>query len=222
MNAEIKPERFRLGITEEDLSTMLYGNLNEHYAKTVVDEIEQDYGSMNRHYHVWQHVLDMLEFANLHNDKVINQRVFNWSILFHDSIYDTQAKYGENEIKSAQLSRDYLTDLLPEKEIEEICRNILATASHECEPNDKQLALFLDTDLAILGREPEIYRTYSINIEREYSWMAPEKYKSGRSKILARFINNKPLYKTPEICTKLQTQAMVNMTNELAELGQII
>jgi predicted metal-dependent HD superfamily phosphohydrolase len=77
---------------------------------------------------------------------------------------------------------------------------------------------FLDFDLAILGSRPEIYRTYSQAIRREYRWVPKLLYRRGRRQVLESFLQRELLFFTEAMRTRLEDQARANLAEELASL----
>jgi predicted metal-dependent HD superfamily phosphohydrolase len=90
---------------------------------------------------------------------------------------------------------------------------VLATKDHRIEPGDRDGALFLDADLAILGSE-EGYEAYAEGIAFEYGWVPAETYAAGRAEVLERFLRRDRIYLTDAIHALLDARARVNIARE--------
>ena len=182
--------------------------------------LENLYSEKHRFYHNLGHIKSLFvlfeRFENLIEDKCV---VF-FSIWFHDSIYDPQAK--DNEKRSAKLAVECLRKTsLPKNKISKIEKIILATEKHAATTLDSDGRLFLDFDLTILGTENEIYDEYAKAIRREYDFFRDEDYKKGRKKILQNFLEREFIYLTKEMREKFEIKARQNIEREILELQKI-
>jgi predicted metal-dependent HD superfamily phosphohydrolase len=176
-------------------------------------EVENHYQESHRHYHTLHHLnsilADLLPFKNSirHWDALI------MAIAYHDLVYDVNA--SDNEEQSAAIARDRLTSVsFPESEVDFCCRVILATKSHAAE--DKEIQLFIDADLSILGSSLENYLRYSRQIRFEYAHFPDDQYYAGRRKILKDFLNRKSIFLTDEFSSRYEEKARFNLEHELA------
>lgn len=174
------------------------------------------YSHRDRHYHNLQHIESMLAtLARFDRQEPI---VLNLATWFHDFIYDPHAR--DNEIHSAIAARECLLALdVPHQQIDRVEQLILATQGHCVDPSDRDLCIFLDADLAILGADAQTYRNYAQAIRREYSWVADEDYRSGRSRVLTDFLQRDRLYHTELLFNELETAARANLDREIGELS---
>ena len=98
------------------------------------------------------------------------------AMLYHDAIYE--AGRGDNEARSAQLAREAIARWLPDAGIdaERVAELIALTAHHGSlrgDELDADAALFLDSDMAILGAPPEVFDAYDRGIAEEYRGKVP-------------------------------------------------
>ncbi|PSB59419.1 HD domain-containing protein [Chamaesiphon polymorphus] len=144
---------------------------------------------------------------------------------FHDFIYDSQA--SDNELQSANAAKELLTNICQVNDsfmqqiapkIDRIQQLILATCGHQIDPNDSDLCIFLDADLAILGTDPERYQAYARAIRREYSWVSDADYRAGRIRVLESFLERDRLYCTDVLFDELESIARLNLECEIASL----
>jgi predicted metal-dependent HD superfamily phosphohydrolase len=98
------------------------------------------------------------------------------AILYHDAVYEAGKR--DNEARSAALAREAIARWLPGHGIDagRVSHLIEATARHGLlhpETVDREAALFLDCDMAILGAEPARFDAYDAGIAREYRGRVP-------------------------------------------------
>jgi len=135
-------------------------------------------------------------------------------------VYDAKAK--DNELKSAELFKDFCKDMSLMSAADEsiVCEWILATADHtsaKCNANSDQ-SFFLDFDLAILGETPSVYEKYCADIRKEYSHVPDEAFRVGRSNVLKRFLQSNRLFRTDLLTLVFEAQARSNIQLELNRL----
>ncbi len=173
------------------------------------------YNHPDRHYHNLTHiqsVLAILERFTLQDP--ISIYLAAW---FHDFIYDPRS--SDNEIESAKAARELLTNLgMAIDRINRVERVILSTQGHRGDPDDRDLCIFLDADLAILGTNAHTYLAYSRSIRQEYAWVPDVEYRAGRIHVLASFLQRDRLYYTSQLFTELESIARFNIQQEIASL----
>jgi predicted metal-dependent HD superfamily phosphohydrolase len=140
--------------------------------------LEAAYAQPPRAYHDFGHMLEVLA----HFDTVASgpgwmqpDEVF-LAICYHDAVY--VAGRRDNEAASAALARAAIASFLPAHGIDagRVALLIEATARHgSLHPDevDREAALFLDCDMAILGAAPDRFDAYDRGIAREYRGRAP-------------------------------------------------
>jgi predicted metal-dependent HD superfamily phosphohydrolase len=140
--------------------------------------LEAAYADPPRAYHDFGHVLEVLG----HYDTVAAgpgwmqpDEIF-LAICYHDAIYDAGRR--DNEARSATLAREAIARWLPGHGIDahRVALLVESTARHgRLHPDevDREAALFLDCDMAILGAAPERFDAYDRGIAREYRGRAP-------------------------------------------------
>lgn len=173
------------------------------------------YTQSDRHYHNLNHINHIIATLNRFSD-FQNPRAVYLAAWFHDFVYDPQA--SDNEIQSARAARDLLANLGESPAtIERVNLLILATQGHQIDPHDRDLCIFLDADLAILGTSPAIYQAYQQSIRREYSWVADAAYQTGRIRVLESFLARDRLYHTELLFNELESIARLNLEGEIAD-----
>ena len=193
--------------------------MSRELAIKLVEELQGLYDQPGRYYHNFKHILQVISFLKENLDKINTPRVVFWATLYHDIIYDTHSKFGQNEKDSAEYATSELSDKLSEEELKQITLYIEATIRHNIDLNDNDLYLFLDADISILGAEPEIYDNYAVNIRKEYSWAQDGQYANARIEILQDFLNRERIYTTEIAHDTLESQARINISNEIKRLS---
>lgn len=98
------------------------------------------------------------------------------AVLFHDAIYE--AGRSDNERRSAQLAQVAITRWLADSDVDvaRVMALIELTARHgslRAEELDADAALFLDSDMAILGAPEAVFDAYDRGIAEEYRGKVP-------------------------------------------------
>lgn len=195
-----------------------------NYAKneSLINEIGQlvfvKYTEKHRAYHNLSHINALLFQAEDFREEIVDWKSFSLAVWFHDVIY--QPKSSKNEVESAELAVEKLRELnVPRETIEKVEAMILATQKHQAANLDDDGKLFLDLDLAILGKNVETYKHYSAAIRREYSFVPWFSYKRSRRKILENFLSRDYLYFTWQMRERFETAARANISFEIKELS---
>ncbi|WP_309727979.1 hypothetical protein [Chamaesiphon sp. OTE_75_metabat_556] len=178
------------------------------------------YTHPDRHYHNLNHIYHLLAIIqrfdresspnSVHLQDASSVILAAW---FHDFVYDPQAT--DNEIQSAKAATELLANLHVSLDLDRIERLILATQGHQIDPDDADLCMFLDADLAILGADPVRYAAYVRSIRREYDWVDEASYRTGRRRVLVSFLQRDRLYHTDLLFDELEAIARVNLQQEI-------
>lgn len=183
----------------------------------LIDDLHQRYAEPHRHYHTQQHVDTLLAELRITPVPVHNRDVVEAAIWFHDALYDTHRQ--DNEARSAELAAMQLKDAAWSAEpIARVVKLILATADHtaakEVVNEEPDAALFLDLDLAILGARPPVYDAYAKAIRQEFDWVPDAGYRTGRARMLTRFLAQPRLFRIDYYAGQLDIIACDNMQRE--------
>jgi predicted metal-dependent HD superfamily phosphohydrolase len=134
------------------------------------------------------------------------------AIVFHDAIYVPGA--ADNEARSAAWLR---TSALP-CDLARGAELVELTARHGSRIDaDRDTALFLDSDMAILGADPAAFDRYNAAIAREYSAIPADAFRAGRAKFLASVLVLPRIFISDYFHDKLDAQARANLTRAIAE-----
>ena len=144
----------------------------------LVAALEAAYAQPPRAYHNIGHVHEVLaHYADVTAGPGWSQpcEVF-LAVLYHDAIYDAGKR--DNETRSAQLAAADIARHLPDAgvDVARVAELIELTARHgRLKPGDvdRDAALFLDCDMAILAAAPERFDAYDRQIVQEYRGTMP-------------------------------------------------
>jgi len=187
------------------------------------DELVRAYAAPERHYHDLTHIETMLGLMHTYEDALADPAAVEAAIWFHDAIYDTRRH--DNEEKSAELAVSRLAGLLSPDRISRVATMIRATAGHNVpggldDTQQRDCALFLDMDLAILGGTPDLFDAYEEAVRREYAWVPDALWRDGRRKVLESFLDRPVIYASPQFHARHEAAARANLTRSLERLAR--
>ena len=179
-------------------------------------EIEKSYSQKSRKYHNLLHLENMiLELENV-KDEISDFDALLLSVFYHDITYKATSK--DNEEKSAEIAKKHLEKInISSEKIAKVYNQILATKSHKrCDDSDTNF--LLDADLAILGKDWNVYENYVHQIRKEYSIYPDFLYNPGRKKVLLHFLEFDEIFKTEYFKEKYEKMARENIQREILML----
>jgi predicted metal-dependent HD superfamily phosphohydrolase len=180
------------------------------------EEIREHYSQTGRYYHNLFHIDHIVSELQLIKQSIADWQTIIFSTAYHDIIYDPSQ--SNNEEESARFCLEKMSMLsLPHIQKEKCFDQIIATKTHMISV-DSDTNIFTDADLAILGSEPAAYKHYALSIRKEYSFFQEVVYKAGRKKVLKYFLSLPFIYKTLYFRKKYESQAIENLSNELARI----
>ena len=81
---------------------------------------------------------------------------------------------------------------------------------------DRDTAVLLAADLAVLAAEPSRYADYATAVRREYAHVDDDAWRSGRARVLRTLLDRPRLF-APELgLDEWERRARANVTSELA------
>lgn len=178
------------------------------------------YAQLHRHYHDQRHIDECLaELDWVHGIDDRERRILRWAILWHDAVY--QPGHRDNERQSAKLALIELTGCgIDRGDAGEVSRLIQITEKHRVDEDDRLGALMVSIDLAILGADPQRYRSYVADVRLEYSHVPEKLWRMGRTLVLQRLLDKEVLFPDAEFRARLEMQARENMSAEIASLAE--
>ncbi len=184
---------------------------------SIFDTIVKHYSEAHRHYHTLQHLQDVFnDLAKPLTELSDSEKNgIRFSVWFHDIIY--QAGHKDNEKLSADLAVDALNQLcVPEDTIHFVRHAILCTQKHFDPSQGYATQLFLDADMAILGKPEDNYIEYKNKVRDEFGHIPAPLYKRGRRKFIESVLSKDTIYYTNYFRDLFNEQARANTTAENA------
>jgi predicted metal-dependent HD superfamily phosphohydrolase len=190
-----------------------------HFSERFFAQLSDAYGHKDRYYHNAQHIGKMLGLLEQYQAKLKSVHLYYLAAFYHDIIYN--ALRTDNEQKSAEwAAADFQAMGIKKGDSEFVQKLILLTSGHA--ESDKILsheeALFLDSDIQILGSEFYVYQEYSKNIRKEYQRIPELIYYQKRMAFLKKMQAQKRLFNSPEFKKSYEKQARENLDWEINDI----
>jgi predicted metal-dependent HD superfamily phosphohydrolase len=201
------------------------------------DRIYRQHNETGRHYHTAVHLKEMLDYLQvlLVGEKDTTTTIttaFRWyrlAIFFHDVVYNPQS--SQNERDSALLFEQFCEELdLPANTKSIVVSLILATEKHQVIPpggdDDDHVVeesfqqVFLDLDMAVLGKQTDAYLAYAALIRQEFDFVPRDVYCEKRAAILGSFLQQPRIYLSNLFHQALEEQARRNLQTEIDMLNK--
>lgn len=191
---------------------------NDKLANEWFGRIQQTYQNSSRSYHNMEHVESLLQYIQLHQHLIEDKESLQFAAFFHDYVYE--AGSTNNERHSAQEALKALFELqVPTEKVAKVCRLIMATKHHNPVSEDKDTALFVDMDMAILGASPNEYIVYRNAVEKEFSSCPNFLFARGRRSFLLNTLAQPFIYHTKVFQEALELNARHNLLTELKTIN---
>lgn len=187
----------------------------------LIEGLKPRYAEAHRAYHTWDHIEALLRLHHQYTPLFDDPSRVLWALYWHDAVYDPTA--SDNEIQSARLLRREAEGILPSESLDEAAQIIEATTGHTI-PDDvapalrRDLTLFLDLDLSILGQTQPVFDAYEVAIRAEYAFVEETIYRQARAAILSRFLERERLFFNDEFNVVWEKSARDNLKRSIAAL----
>jgi predicted metal-dependent HD superfamily phosphohydrolase len=185
----------------------------------IFDSLISSYFEDTRAYHTLEHVVSMLDEFEGVSSYAVDADAIRFAIWYHDVIYDVKSSKQDisNEEKSALRAEGDLLKLnIPTMRIKAVCQMIRVTSHHKVvTPLSLDEKLLLDLDLAILGKERDVFTRYQAGIKYEYASVPDDVYKLARKNILSEFFERDSLYLTSLFRERYEELAKINLSRVL-------
>ncbi|MBK8170197.1 MAG: HD domain-containing protein [Sandaracinaceae bacterium] len=183
----------------------------------VYEKLERAYRVPPRAYHSLEHIVAFAaHFAEVARDVGWDDPKSVWcAMLFHDAVYDV--KRHDNEAESARMAERVLSPIAAahELDLDRVAHLITLTARHgHLRPVDldRDAALFVDCDMAILGAEPSGFASYESAICTEYAAVIDaESFAYGRAAFLQTLLKSDRIYVSAYWHDRLEEKARANI-----------
>ncbi|CAJ1332260.1 unnamed protein product [Effrenium voratum] len=209
-------------------------NLSSEDVQRWWEVLKNRYGESQRSYHTLSHLDEMFSYFEEHLSSITDAAAVSLAIFFHDVIYNPRAGSPQNELESADLFERFVQESLPsgdppgvEKGLKamKVRRWIEQTAHHKCTERDElDCKLFMDFDMAVLGRPWPQYEVYSEQIRQEYSHVPEALFCAARSAFLESAASKSEptdhVFATDAFRKEREVQAMENAAQEAVLLQE--
>lgn len=185
--------------------------------RAVLASILEAYSEEHRHYHTLEHIAEMTALLGESHAKITSRADVLLACLYHDIVYNARRSDNE-ELSAARFEADAATLGITAPQRANVTALIMATKKHQLGNDSRDMKLFLDSDLAILGAAPERYQRYAADVRKEYAHVPDADYRAGRGAVLKKFLERDRLYFTDELRERLESKARENMKREIAGL----
>lgn len=188
--------------------------------------IQATYAVPVRAYHDFAHVQEVLRhYRDVAAGPGWRQPVEAYlAVLYHDAVYEPGRK--DNEALSAELAVRQIARNWPQAGIDapRVAELILLTARHgQLEPGevDRDAALFLDCDMAILGADAEAFDAYDCGIASEYAGRVPSwLFRVHRRRFLKALLEKPRIFLSDFFHQRYDAPARANLRRTLARRGR--
>ncbi len=176
------------------------------------------YKNPKRFYHTLNgHIKNCLIEFDFIKSSIKNPLQIEFSIWYHDVIYDTHSKTNEED--SSNLAYKVCIENNLAKNFSKKISKLILFTKHNLEPKDGDTKILLDIDLSRLGKPFEEFNKDSENIRKEYSWVLEKEYKEDRIKVLKSFLERKNIYYNNFFREKYESQARQNLEKSIEILS---
>jgi predicted metal-dependent HD superfamily phosphohydrolase len=215
----------------EDLKQRFWTPLAAQHKAGAWDELNARYSEIERAYHSWIHIADLLRKLEDLSDLAVCPSIIATAIFWHDSVYLTRSANGhprtdrENVKDSAELFRTYT--LLDRPSRYAVYNMIMATSDHRRAKAESphypgfsdDLDLFLDLDLSSLGGSWKEFKDNFTRIRSEFSWLPESDFLFLQIQNLEKFArDDTELYRRIETRAKWASSAKSNLTRCISDL----
>ena len=185
--------------------------------------LREAYATPPRAYHNFAHVGEVLR----HYDDVAagpgweQPQEVRLAVLYHDAIYEAGRK--DNEARSAELAKEHIARWLPDRGIDaaRVAGLIELTARHGslCPSDvDRDAALFLDCDMAILAADEATFAAYDRGIAAEYRGKVPAwLFRLNRRRFLKGLLGKERIFLSDWFHERLDAKARINLRRAVTE-----
>jgi predicted metal-dependent HD superfamily phosphohydrolase len=185
--------------------------------------LREAYATPPRAYHNFAHVKEVLRhYGEVASGPGWEQpEEVRLAVLYHDAIYEAGRK--DNEARSAELALEHMARWLPDRSIDasRVAELINLTARHGAlAPGDvdRDAALFLDCDMAILAADEATFAAYDRGIAAEYRGHVPTwLFRLNRRRFLKGLLAKERIFLSDWFHERLDANARINLRRAVTE-----
>ncbi|MEN9443447.1 MAG: hypothetical protein RIS47_337 [Bacteroidota bacterium] len=176
------------------------------------ETIRVQYSQTHRVYHNLNHIYSLVKDLVPVSSYLKQPDAIYLAAFFHDIVYFPKLK--DNELQSAIFARTELEYLSVPRQVLQLIESAICATQTHIAGSDTDIAVLIDADLAILGKDAAIYAAYAQQIRKEYAHIPEVYYRQGRRKVLERFLARTQIYSTPFFYQLYETSARTNILEE--------
>jgi predicted metal-dependent HD superfamily phosphohydrolase len=187
--------------------------IHSYTAQAIAHAVFDRMSDYRLHYHTPVHVLAIFDFAKMHDINLLPWEEL--AIWFHDSVYDVNNVFGDNE----RLSADFMYAMMRPyvKDAYDANAAIVQTSCHMEPTCPERYAKVLDLDMCGFAAPRDVQKVITECIRKEYDTDLTT-FNQGRKKFLEKLISKGPIYRTAEFA-KFEPLAQENIRLDLEELN---
>lgn len=175
-----------------------------------------DWGQPHRRHHNIDHLGDVLAYIDELADNATDPDLVRLAGWYHDAVYDCRHDDEENSARRAE--RELRALGLESASVCEVARLVRLTAGHNPVDGDRNGETLCDSDLAILGRNPDRYDAYTEAVRAEYAQLTDDEFLQGRGRVLRTLLAAPTLFRTPLGQQRWEAPARANLARELRNI----
>ncbi|WP_454050954.1 HD domain-containing protein [Cellulomonas sp. Marseille-Q8402] len=194
----------------------------------VGSDLLERWSGTGRTYHNLRHLCDVLARVDELAEETHEPDLVRLAAWYHGAVFDAAqvAAYanrgGEDEIASARLAREQLTELgVPAASVDRVHQLVIALVRHAADPSDFDCAVLCDADLAMLAAEPQRYKAYLHDVREEYADIPTADYLRARQRIVNKLLKRPSLFVSP-LGAAWEEPARQNLGAELHKLDKVL
>ncbi len=195
-----------IGYWSELVNTL---EINDKLAKKYWNSLIQCYRGKNRFYHNLNHLVQLMSM--LEKAEGVST-ITTIATFYHDVIYRPGSSM--NEKKSAERCRNDLVEMGVSETIIQSAREMILATRHHI-PNSKDMELFLDADMSILGSNSNTYLDYQRAVRKEHHHLPECLYDRGRWRFLQALLGSNRIFLSNYFFKTLESQARENLSREM-------
>jgi pantetheine-phosphate adenylyltransferase len=207
-------EKFLLGRARKHWAKLMKMLGDPNDSEEVLTDLLSRYGESHRAYHNLEHIISMLDEAELAGVGTLALLLAIW---FHDAIYNPKAK--DNEEESLRLAKVATQQLYVPIGTRELVSTLIMATKHDSIPSEMTAQYMVDLDLMILGKSKKEFDMYEAGIRKEYEWVPESEFRAGRAKILRSFLDRPCIYCTARFQKKYEEAARNNLKRSIKWLS---
>jgi predicted metal-dependent HD superfamily phosphohydrolase len=178
----------------------------------------ENYEGHNRYYHNLEHIVHCLQemvWLESNSKDTFDYEQLCAAILAHDIVHGAKDEISDEKLSAEILLKELGEEFIPAYDI------VLSTQHFSGKKEFSSIEKVMRSiDLSILGKNWKLYKKYTENIRKEYSFVGESDYKKGRANVLKLFLEKEKIFESNNFSNYEQI-ARQNIKKELNKLMTI-